>query len=184
MRIHLLRHGESQANVAGIVSDDPRKPWPLTDRGRQQARQAGMALAPIAFTHVYVSRHLRTRQTAETVQAVWRERGLATADLALHADPRLDERRSGLDGRPVEDFNGLVRPDPVRIRPPGGETFLEQMQRLADFLDDMARQHPDATLLAVSHENPIQAARAAAGMAPLKSIQNSVGNCEWIVLDW
>lgn len=184
MRIWLLRHGESEANVAGLISDDPRRPWPLTPRGIDQARAAARELAGVDFACLYASQHRRARQTAEVLQDAWRERGLGLADCPLITDARLNERRSNLDGRPVEDFNGLVRPDPVRIRPPGGETFLEQMDRLRAFLDAAAARHGEADILAVSHENPIQAARAAAGLDPEVAARGPVANCAWVVLAW
>lgn len=184
MRVWLLRHGESEANVAGRISDDPRRPWPLTPRGMDQARAAARELAGEGFACLYASEHQRARQTAEVLRDTWREMGLGLADRPLFTDARLNERRSNLDGRPVEDFNGLVRPDPVRIRPPGGETFLEQMDRLRAFLDAAAARHGEADILAVSHENPIQAARAVAGLDPEAAVRGPVANCGWVVLAW
>lgn len=184
MRIYLLRHGESEANVAGVISDDPHRPWHLTPKGVDQARAAANALGEVAFSHVYVSEHLRARETAEVLLAVWREKGRAAAACPITTDARLNERHSNLDGRPVEDFNGLVRPDPVNIRPPGGETFREQMLRLRAFLEEASARHGDETVLAVSHENPIQAARAAAGGDPEVAVREAVANCAWMALAW
>jgi len=188
MRVWLLRHGESEANVAGLVSDDPRRPWPLTPRGIGQAKAAARALAGVDFACLYASEHQRARQTAAVLQDTWREmvRGQASglADRPIVTDARLNERRSHLDGRPVEDFNGLVRPDPVHIRPPGGETFLEQMDRLRAFLDAAVARHGEVDVLAVSHENPIQAARAVAGLDPEVAVRGPVANCAWVVLAW
>lgn len=184
MRIWLLRHGESEANVAGLISDDPRRPWPLTPRGIEQARTAARELAGVDFACLYASEHRRARQTAEVLQDTWRQMGLERAGRPLVTEARLNERRSNLDGRPVEDFNGLVRPDPVRIRPPGGETFLEQMDRLRAFLDAATARHGEADILAVSHENPIQAAQAAAGLDPEVAVRRPVANCAWVVLAW
>lgn len=178
MKLYLLRHGESEANVAGVVNDDPSRPVHLTPRGRSQAEAAASGLRGIAFEYAYVSRFPRARQTAEILLA-----GLGLV-LPLREDARLDERSSGLDGRPVEVFNGLVRPDPLHVRPQGGESFLEQMARVRGFLDDAARSHPQSLVLAVSHENPIMAASALAGRDPDAAARAGLGNCEWIVLDW
>jgi broad specificity phosphatase PhoE len=178
VKLYLVRHGESESNVAGIINDDPARPVSLTERGRRQARAAAGGLRGIPFTSAYASRFPRARQTAEIILA-----GLGLA-LPLHIDARLDERRSGLDGQPVEAFNGLVRPDPVRIRPEKGESFLEQMQRVRKFLDEVAATCPDAVVLAVSHENPILAASALAGRDPEDAARGSIGNGEWLLLDW
>jgi broad specificity phosphatase PhoE len=178
VKLYLVRHGESEANVAGVINDDPRRPVNLTERGRRQARDAATTLAGIPFTLAYASRFPRARQTAEILLA---SLGL---DLPVIQDARLDERRSGLDGHPVEVFNGLVRPDPVHAKPENGESFLEQMERLRAFFEQVAAQHPGATLLAVSHENPILAASTLAGRDPEAAARGNIGNCQWLCLEW
>lgn len=178
MKLYLVRHGESEANVAGVINDDPIQPVYLTTRGRNQAKLAATGLRSLNFSCVYVSQFPRARQTAEILLA-----GLSLSP-PLCIDARLNERRSGLDGQPVEAFDGLVRPDPVRIKPVNGESFLEQMDRLRGFLDEAARRHPDVLVLAVSHENPIMAAAALAGRDPEEAARAKLGNAEWLVLDW
>jgi len=176
MQLYFLRHGESQANIGGYINDDPSKSVLLTAKGREQAATAAQALSGIDFSHAYASQFPRARQTAEIV--------LAGRNLALIIDARLNERRSGLDGHPVEVFNGLVRPDPVRIKPANGESFLEQMERLRGFLDEIAQLHPAGVVLAVSHENPIQAAAALAGRDVAAAARGGLANCEWLRLEW
>ncbi|RQW78844.1 MAG: histidine phosphatase family protein [Geobacter sp.] len=176
MLLYLLRHGESEANVGGFINDDPEKPLQLTGKGREQAATAAQALSDIGFSHAYVSQFPRARQTAEII--------LAGRNLSLTMDARLNERRSGLDGQPVEAFNGLVRPDPVRIKPANGESFLEQMQRVGEFLDEIAQHYPEGIALVVSHENPIQAAVALAGRDAEAAARGGLGNCEWLRLEW
>ncbi len=141
MPIWLLRHGQSTANVAGVVSDDPALPWGLTPLGITQARTAAGALGKLKFVAVYVSEHRRTRQTVDVLLATRQLSGGYEHLPALHTDARLNERHSNMDGRPVEDFDGLVRPDPVHIRPPGGETFLELVRRVRGFLEEVAMLH-------------------------------------------
>lgn len=176
MRILLLRHGESEANVGGFINDDPARPVGLTERGRAQARAAAQALAGRTFSHAYASQLLRARHTAEIV--------LAGCGLVPEIDSRLNERRSGMDGLPVEAFNGFVRADPVRARPPLGESFLDQMDRLKGFLDAAAIRCGDGLVLAVSHENPILAATALAGRDPEAAARDGLANCAWVELEW
>jgi probable phosphoglycerate mutase len=89
-----VRHGESEANVAGLVSSDPgvsTLEHGLTPTGLAQAREAASAVrlfadgAPIACV---ASDFLRTRHTAET---------MAVAPVTF--DVRLRERYFG-------EFNG------------------------------------------------------------------------------
>ncbi|MEW6312547.1 MAG: histidine phosphatase family protein [Pseudomonadota bacterium] len=176
MRIILVRHGESEANVADIVNDDPRQVVSLTGRGKAQAKATAEQLRGIAFTHAYVSEFPRAQQTAAIL--------LRHHDCALAIDARLNERRSGMDGLPVHRFNDLIKPDPLRIKPEHGESFLEQMERLRDFLDAAATHHPHGVVLAVSHENPIMAAQAVAGMDAEQAARGSIANCAWVELTW
>jgi broad specificity phosphatase PhoE len=176
MKITLVRHGESAANVASIINDDPARAVALTPAGRGQALALGDRLRGAPFVQAYASQFARAHQTAVMI--------LGDRCLYLEIDPRLNERRSGMDGRPVEDFNALVRPDPVNIKPPDGESFLEQMERVRACLDEIAAQHGAAEVLAISHENPILAACALAGMAPQEAARASIPNCGCVVIEW
>jgi len=178
MKIIFVRHGESEANLAGIINDDPRRLVALTDIGRNQAMAAANQLRSVPFVCAYASELLRARQTAEILL---RHRDLACP---LYVDSRLNERKSGMDGLPVERFNALVRHDPVRIRPPAGESFLEQMERLRAFLDDVAAAKPAGPVLAVSHENPILAALALSGKPVETAARGSIPNCGWVEVNW
>ena len=173
-RILFLRHGESEANAGDFINDDPRRPVGLTARGIAQAEQAAAVLGHLRFGRAFASEFPRARQTAALV--------LGARDCALSIDARLNERRSGMDGQPTACFNDLVRPDPVNIRPPLGESFLEQMERLRGFLADLS-DLTDETILAVSHENPILAVRALAGEDPEQAVRRSLPNCAWVLLE-
>jgi broad specificity phosphatase PhoE len=174
--IVLIRHGESESNIAQRINDDPGRVVNLTAHGRRQAQAAAERLQNRAFWHAYASEFARAQQTAEIL--------LHQHNCELTIDARLNERRSGMDGLPVNVFNNLVSPDPVRIKPPNGESFLEQMGRLRSFLDEISRLHPGKSILAVSHENPILAALALAGMDADQAVHGSIANCVWIDLEW
>lgn len=65
----LVRHGQSEWNAAySVTRIDPQIPDPpLTAAGRQQALEAGDALADLAVERLLVSPYLRTLQTAEII---------------------------------------------------------------------------------------------------------------------
>ena len=176
MKIILIRHGESEANVAERINDNPARIVNLTERGKAQAESASNSLRALRFTHAYASEFPRAQQTADIL--------LCHLTCPLNIDARLNERRSGMDGLAVHVFNELVRPDPLRIKPEQGESFLEQMERLRGFLDEIATRHPDGMILAVSHENPILAALSLTADNPEQTIRGSIANCAWVELDW
>jgi len=176
MKLFLVRHGESEANVADRINDDPARIVNLTVRGRAQAEAASDSLRGIRFTRAYVSEFPRAIQTAEIL--------LRHNACVLHIDARLNERRSGMDGLPVHAFNHLIRPDPLRIKPQRGESFLEQLERVGSFMDEISVRHPEETVLAVSHENPILAVQALLAEDPERMALGSIANCAWVELVW
>jgi len=131
MKILLVRHGESEANVAHRINDDPARPVNLTERGRAQAEAASNELRAVRFTHAYASEFPRAQQTAKIL--------LRHHACTLRIDARINERKTGMDGLPVEAFHELMRTDPLHIKPEHGESFLEQMERLRSFLTKSPR---------------------------------------------
>ncbi len=175
MQITLIRHGESEANAGHFINDDPTKPVHLTAKGKEQAGVLAGELRAETFTLAYVSEFLRAQETINILL-----RGTA---LEAQVDHRLNERKSGMDGQPVNAFNDQVLRDPLHFKTQRGESFLEQMERLRDFLDDIAARHPDAKVLAVSHENPILAALGLTTSAA-EVVGANLPNCGRIDLTW
>jgi broad specificity phosphatase PhoE len=175
MKITFIRHGESEANVGHFINDDPRKPVHLTEKGRAQAEALAAQLQHEHFTHAYVSEFPRAQETINIL--------LRNKKLPLRIDPRLNERKSGMDGQPVSAFNNQLLLDPLHFKTPDGESFIEQMHRLQAFLDEIATRHPDDHILAVAHENPILAAQGLTTSAE-DVVLACLPNCGRVVLIW
>ena len=63
MRVYVIRHGESEANLSKQFTG-----WldvSLTEKGKEQAKQAGARLQNIPFDKIYSSDLRRARETAE-----------------------------------------------------------------------------------------------------------------------
>lgn len=176
MKVVFVRHGESEANVADFINDDPRRPVRLTGRGCAQARAAAQELQSIGFTDAYASEFPRARQTAGIL--------LEHHRCELQVDARLNERRSGMDGLPTRTFNDLVEPDPIHIRPPLGENFLEQTERLRSFLQSLDCLPSHAVVLAVSHEYPLRSVLAIAGMPIEQAVRVAIPNCGQVAIEF
>lgn len=176
MKIVFVRHGESEGNVVHEINDNPARIVNLTERGRGQAVAAGEALRGRRFTVAYASEFPRARQTAEII--------LRHQACGLRIDARINERRSGMDGMPVHVFNDLIRVDRLYMKPAHGESFVEQMERLRSFLDDVAACHPEGQVLAVSHQDPILAALALTADDPEEVASRVLSNCERVELRW
>ena len=113
MKIVFVRHGESEANAADFINDDPGRPVNLTECGREQAESVA-----------------------------------------------------------------------ERLRPPLGENFLEQTQRLRSFLQAMESLPGNALVLAVSHEYPLRSILMLAGVEPEIAVRESIPNCGTVSVEY
>ncbi len=67
MRLWLIRHGETQANVDGLYSGHAPPPPPLTARGIEQAQNLHTLLDDVSFDLVLCSELERAQHTARLV---------------------------------------------------------------------------------------------------------------------
>lgn len=151
----LVRHGQSAANAAGLLSG--RAETPLTEKGRSQV--AGLSALVAGAARLVTSPLERARETAAAL-------GLG---LPIEVDERWTEIHYGeLEGWslttvPAEHWRRW-RSDPD-FRPPGGETLTEVGRRVREACGELfaapgsgARATGDVVV--VSHVSPIKAAVA------------------------
>lgn len=175
MWAHFVRHGESSYNVLGLANGDPAQAVGLTPRGHEQATLAAASLGHAGIERVFVSEFLRARQTAEIIN---REHGVP-----VQSDARLNDRRSGFEGRPVSEYLAAVRHDPIDARPAGGESYREQMARVLSFLADLEKLAA-ASVLVVTHHEVLQIVNGHyRGLEPLAMWQTPVANGEVLSFD-
>ena len=150
MRIYVIRHGQSEANLKTAHAG-----WsqvPLTEKGIAQAQAVQPRLRELHFDKVIVSDLLRARQTAENALPDydytydWRIReigvGQLEGELVSACEAKLGE--SYIRNRQNRDFTAY-----------GGEN-LEMMQaRIASFMDDLTQELEDAQIAVVCHEGAI-----------------------------
>jgi broad specificity phosphatase PhoE len=151
----LVRHGESAANAAGLLSG--RAPAPLTDHGRSQV--AALSSELVGATRLISSPLGRARETAE----------LLALDLPIEVDERWTEVDYGeLEGTSLTALPSELwqrwRSDPA-FRLPGGESLAEVGIRVRAACSDLfARSgsgaRADGDVVVVSHVSPIKAAVA------------------------
>ncbi len=133
MTIVLCRHGATDGNAAGAIlsRNDPS----LNRLGREQSERAHAALRGLSFDLALSSPMRRCVETLEIV----------APRLAYRCDERLREVDFGTwEGRTLEwletnDSVGLARRrhDPVRFRPPAGESFADKAVHLRPFAAEL-----------------------------------------------
>jgi broad specificity phosphatase PhoE len=150
----LVRHAESSANVAGVVSSIPSRSAGLTARGQDQARQLGAQLANIEIDLAVCTRFLRTQQTVGLA--------LQARRVPLLIDAGFDEvRADDFDGQPIATYWSWERQHAARERLPHGESMDEALLRYAAALRRLLSRTEPVTLVVI-HEFALRHIAAAA----------------------
>lgn len=150
-RLWLIRHGQTDWNVAGRWQGQSPDAPSLNAAGRAQAEALAAQLAGRGFDALYSSDLPRAWDTARAIAA--------RNGQAIRPEPRLREVNLGAWEGLLADEIARRYPqelaererDPVRARAPGGETVAEVAVRVWAAADDIARRHPEGDVLIVSH---------------------------------
>jgi broad specificity phosphatase PhoE len=149
MKLFLVRHGETEENVAGTLMG--HLPGVLTEQGRKQARETAGALKGQNFAHIYSSDLARCVDTAVIIKE-------SHPDTPLTFTKELRERNLGvLQGQVAKfvDWDGLSG-DGDDKRPENGETVTELRARVQTFIEQVYSDHSNESILLVSHEGWIK----------------------------
>lgn len=150
MRLWLVRHGETEANVAGLYSG--HAPTPLTERGIAQAQTLGTLLRNVPVDNVLCSELERARHTTQLI--------LAEREVPVRNMPELNEMFFG--GWEMRHHRDLAREDAENYAvwcndwqnatPTNGEGFQAFSQRVERFIAQLADYKACQNLLVVSHQ--------------------------------
>lgn len=163
MHVYFIRHGESTSNQGDLITG--RQDVPLTDKGREQARQAGQQIVAqgIKIDHIICSSLTRAYDTATLIaQAIgFPEDKIQVNDLVI-------ERSFGtLEGQPK--LNGGALDDQL-IKESGGELDPAVRARAQRLLDSL--RHTEGNVLIVSHTGFGRRLRAVVEGVPTESSSN------------
>jgi len=151
-RFFLVRHGEAENNVRGIISADPNHPHHLTEKGKGQAIHAAEKLKKVGIDMIYSSPFVRTRETTEVIRT-----SLGLTPQYVHYDERIRELKAGeFDGKPVKAYQAFFAGPKERFTktPSGGENYSDMRVRLMDFMFDIDRRFTGKNILIVTHDSP------------------------------
>ena len=152
MKIYLVRHGQSVGNVKNLWYGSTD--LPLTDLGREQARQAGEKLRGTAFSACYTSPLSRARDTAALVMAGRQEPTVIVPDLREQHMGLLEPKSVPQIRTEDPDFFSALMADWVHICPPEGEPYDTGLApRVARVLDGLTAKGEDC--LVVAHNGPL-----------------------------
>ncbi|MDE2213131.1 MAG: class I tRNA ligase family protein [Patescibacteria group bacterium] len=148
-RYFLMRHGEATHMLQGVYSDDFEGKHPLTEKGREQVREAAGAIPRGMPLVIIASPILRAQQTAEIMA---RELGVPEGEIVF--DERLKEIRFGeFNEQPRKKyFDFIEQPDWYTALPKGGESLEEIKIRFGQALYDYEERYQNSIVLIVSHK--------------------------------
>lgn len=170
-KLWLVRHGQSQGNVARDAADEAGLheidirvrdvDVPLSELGHQQASSTGHWFAALPVEErpevILSSPYLRARQTAEAICGA----GGLSGPSRLVIDERLREREFGIFDRLTtlgirarfpEEAAHRTRLGKFYHRPPGGESWADVILRLRSMLNTINLHFCDRRVLVVCHQ--------------------------------
>lgn len=159
-RLVLLRHGESQWNLENRFTG-----WvdvPLSPKGEQEAKDAGLKLVGMTFNRAFCSVLKRAIDTLRIVLDVIGQPGIP-----VERDQALNERMYG-------ELQGLNKAETAQkfgeaqvkiwrrsfdVRPPGGESLKDTAERVLPYYEKaiLPRLKAGETILVAAHGNSLRA---------------------------
>ncbi len=150
MKLWLVRHGQTQANVDGLYSGISETS--LTEKGIVQAETVGNMLNKVAFDKVLCSELSRAQHTTQLI--------LQQRNVPVVTEPRLNEMNFGdwemrhhrdLQHQDAENYAAWCN-DWQNVVPKNGEGFQVFSQRVCEFATSLSLLPTQQNILIVSHQ--------------------------------
>lgn len=154
VKLHLVRHAQSTANVSRILNTKMPGP-PLTELGRQQADALAEQLADASVVGVYSSIAVRAQQTAAPVA---QHHGLDVRVVEGLQEVFVGNLEDRGDPDSIAAFANVFHPwtlGQLDLSMPGGERGREVADRFRNAMAQIRakheQEHPDGVVVVVSH---------------------------------
>ena len=148
MKLYVVRHGQTDQNVLGLVQGDTESD--LTEKGREEAKALQELVESLDIDVVVSSPLRRALDTAKLITNNKKE---------IIIDDRLIERDFGLsEGKPVDEeltvkyWNFKLNTDINEV-----EKVQDLMFRITEFLEDIRTRYSNEKVLVVAHSAILRA---------------------------
>jgi ribonuclease H / adenosylcobalamin/alpha-ribazole phosphatase len=181
-RFVLVRHGEAAGNreLRYLGATDA----PLTERGREQARQLADALRAYPLAAISSSPLTRARETANAIAAPHGLDVLAEEDLR-EGHFGAWENRTRAEVRETHGAALAAWEAGTDVAPPGGESLEAVRARTLTSATRLAARHAGEMVALVSHVGPIKALVCAAlGLPAAGALRMWLDPASICVVDW
>ncbi len=176
MKITVVRHGQTNYNVAGLHNSDPSIDVHLTDMGVFEARRIAEQLKDEPFDAIFVSELPRTKQTAEYINECHK--------LPIQVDARLNDIDNGFEGQAVKEYHAErdASPDAYTYRRhENAESPEDVLKRTESFIDDLKKSGYENVLIVTSKHNFRHFRNIIDGRDPRVSLREHIPNAEILV---
>jgi broad specificity phosphatase PhoE len=143
MRLYLVRHAQSEANI-GIHKESETA---LTDIGVEQAKRLGMYFKNKHLTKIYCSQLIRAKDTLDEIRPY-------VPAVPITYTKRINERDIGIYGHNIQKYREAIIASGLQeheFRPPKGENMDDVDARAKEFISFLKKNHMDDNILVVSH---------------------------------
>src|SRR3989344_3319477 len=158
----MMRHGEADTNVKGVLNCDPKADVHITERGKNQVQEAALKFK-VSHGHVDIIVASPFKRTRDSVAILAKTLGVSEKNVRF--DERLGEYDLGkLNGITLDDWHEKFPASVERFShgPDGGENDTKVKQRMGAVLTELEREHKGKTILIISHGTPLWLLHAAA----------------------
>ena len=164
---YAMRHGQSQANLAGVIVSDPgmgTTGYGLTESGKHQVRESARSfqLAP-AKLHIYSSDFLRAQETANLVHGILQPPFEVTLSVLLRE--RFFGELEGQIDSAYQDVWSLDAIDPNH-KQRGVESVTSVLARATELLENLESKYRGENILLVAHGDVLQILQTAFERVP------------------
>lgn len=144
MKIYLVRHGQSEANVS---DNHNLAQTPLTEIGRIQAERTANFFRGKKVCKIFSSDLRRARETAEKISE-------ATSVPVTFLEELREIKKGIFEGKPrIEEEKAIKESgkDPFRFKPEGGESYYDFYNRVSNFIERLKTNNFKGDIIIVSH---------------------------------
>jgi len=131
MEVYFIRHGQSEANLAKIMSTSPKNSAPLTKKGKRQAKRAAKKLKKLNVDKIFTSQLTRAKETTDIINEYH--------NASIKIDKRLNEIVTGFDGLPSKEWEQFIKKNRFTVKKKGAESMKDVQKRLKSFLKDLEK---------------------------------------------
>lgn len=186
--IYIIRHGESEGNAHAHANPDTLLTdnglgSKLTEKGKAQARTVREKLKEVEFAAIFSSDLLRARETAEILAE--------SNKLSVFTNNTIRERNFGAKMSKTrrlafeKELAHLADEEKLAYRYfSDGETGLEAIKRLTDFLEKIVPVYKGKTIAVINHGNVMRSFLVKEGFAKYDELPSgSVENTGYFILE-